>query len=91
MRDLCESLDCPPPVIELVIPDTGRVEPHQVSDFVNRRSVENGRNRGSLDQVAGVQIQARGAVFALVSHGRGKICESASARIVGKKMRVQIV
>ena len=89
--DLCESLDRLPSVIEFVIADAGHVEPHQVSDLIDRLSVENGRNRSSPDQVAGVEIQAGRAVFALMTDSGGEVGESTAAHIIREQMRVEIV
>ena len=67
------------------------VEAQPVRDLINRQALIQRRNGSALHQVAGVEIEARGAVGALLADGGREIGESAHALIVGQEMRVEIV
>jgi len=74
-----------------VVAERCGVDAHSVGDFIDGKAVVKRGNGSSLDQVAGIEIEAGGAVFALVPDGPGDVGETTEAAIVGKQVSVEIV
>jgi hypothetical protein len=74
-----------------MIAESGDVDAQQVRDLIYWRAVEERRNRSSLDQIAGIEVQASRAVRFLLPDGRRQTGKPASLAIVGNQVRMQII
>ena len=82
LGDFDEGEDALPSIVELVIAEGGNINTHQIGDFVDGKATVNRGNGGSLHQVAGIEIETRRTVLALIAHGPCHVRETAQAAIV---------
>jgi len=91
LRDADELLDFVPAVIELVIAERGDVDVQEICKLVDRFAMEDGGDGRALDEIAGVEVDARRAVSALIAQHGGEICEASHAVAVRLQVGVKVV